>query len=40
VVGILFGVGMLIEIMTMTGLRGAIVIAALVKLRRRPVNGG
>jgi TRAP-type C4-dicarboxylate transport system permease large subunit len=29
VVGILFGVGMLIEIMTMTGLRGAIVIGAL-----------
>jgi gluconate:H+ symporter, GntP family len=29
VVGILFGVGMLIEIMTMTGLRGAIVVGTL-----------
>ncbi|MDR3673610.1 MAG: TRAP transporter large permease subunit [Holophaga sp.] len=29
IVGVLFGVGMLIEIMTMTGLRGAIVIGAL-----------
>lgn len=29
VVGILFGVGMLIEVMTLTGLRGAIVVGAL-----------
>lgn len=29
VIGILFGVGMLIEVMTLTGIRGAVVIGAL-----------